>query len=97
LKNRTDGSFKKDSESISVNHELQVLQEVAAQLEQLEEEDAVLSPPPPMPKREMSFCISRLPQLAQTTFFSPPMETSTSKHWLHPLQENSYIGMTKIL
>ena len=39
-------------------HELQVLQEVAEQLVQFAEEDAVLSPPPPMPKREMSFWIS---------------------------------------
>jgi len=57
---------------------LQVLQDVAEQLAQFAEDDAVLSPPP-MPKREMSFCMSRLPQLAQATFLSPPMETSVSK------------------
>ncbi len=71
--------FENDPQSVWILHELQVLQEVAAQLEQLAEDDAVLSPPPPMPKREISFCIFLLPQLAQTIFFSPPMETSVSK------------------
>jgi hypothetical protein len=68
---------------------LQVLQDVAEQLEQLADEEAVLSPPPPMPKREISFLMSWLPQLAQTTFFSPPIETRDSKRWSQALHENS--------
>ncbi|MFC2164850.1 hypothetical protein ACFLT2_07635 [Acidobacteriota bacterium] len=47
--------IKAEIETILTGYELQVLQEVAVQLEQLAEEDAVRSPPPPMPKLDMSF------------------------------------------
>lgn len=58
---------------------MQVLQEVAEQEVQLADEDLIRLLPPPIPKEEMSFWISGLPQLAQETLFSPPMETIFSK------------------
>jgi hypothetical protein len=49
--------FVNDSGPSRVIH-LQVLQEVAEQVVQLAEDEAVLSAAPPIPKREMSFWMS---------------------------------------
>jgi hypothetical protein len=56
-----------------------VLHEVAEHVAQLLEEDLSRLLPPPMPKEEKIFCISLLPQAAQETDFSLPIETRLSK------------------
>jgi hypothetical protein len=68
---------------------LQVLQEVAEQVVQLDEEVLIRLLPPPIPKEEMSFCISLLPHSEQATFFSAPIDTRVSKRFPHFLHENS--------
>lgn len=68
---------------------LQVLQEAAEHVAQLLEEDLSRLLRPPMPKEEKIFCISLLPQAAQETDFSFPIETRLSKCLPHFLQINS--------
>lgn len=68
---------------------LQVLQEVAEHVAQLLEEDLSRLLPPPMPKEEKIFFISLLPQAAQETDFSFPIDTRLSKCVPHFLQMNS--------
>jgi hypothetical protein len=70
-----------------------VLHEVAEHVAQLLEEDLSRLLPPPMPKEERIFCISLLPQPAQETDFSFPIETRLSNCLPHFLQINSYIGI----
>ena len=58
---------------------LQLLQEVAEQVEQAAEELLSRLLPPPMPKEEKSFWMSLLPQAEQETVFSFPIATRASK------------------
>ncbi len=73
---------------------MHVSHEVAEQLEQLDEEELVRLPPPPIPKEEIIFWIVLLPQDTQDTLFSFPIETRHSKCFVHFVQINSYIGIT---
>lgn len=74
---------------------LHVSHEVAEQFVQLDEEELVRLPPPPIPKEENIFWISLLPQDSQETLFSFPIETRHSKCFVHFVQINSYIGITQ--
>jgi len=66
-----------------------VLHVLAEQVEQLFEEVLRRLLPPPIPKEEKSFWMSLLPQAAQETPFSFPIETRVSKCFPHFLQINS--------
>ncbi len=67
---------------------------MAEQVVQLDEEELVRLPPPPIPKEEIIFWISLLPQDTQETLFSFPIETRHSKCFVHFVQINSYMGIT---
>ncbi len=58
---------------------LHVSHVVAEQVVQAAEEELRRFSSPPIPKEENSFCISLLPQEAQETLFSLPIETRLSK------------------
>jgi hypothetical protein len=73
-----------------------VLQLWEEQVEQLLDDEPVRSLPPPIPKAENSFLMSLLPQSAQQTELSLPIETSVSKQYPHFEHLNSYIGIIKL-
>jgi hypothetical protein len=68
---------------------LHVEQEWLWQVEQPPDESFSLLPPPPMPKEEMSFRISLLPQASQLTHPSFPSRINASKCRPHERQTNS--------
>jgi len=66
-----------------------VLQDLAEQLVQLEEDALIRLEPPPMPKQEIIFWTSADPHSSQTTSLSLPGETRHSNLFPHFLQPYS--------
>ena len=74
----------------------QVLQDLAEQLVQLEEEALIRLEPPPMPKHEIIFWTSADPHSSQTTSLSLPGETRRSNLFPHFLHVYSYKGISSL-